>query len=255
MFSNISKVLHESGEDVLWFFNVEFYLFLYLAIFGNAGKRIVVTLFLDGYHTGRLAGIKQRIFEAGQRRVFKCISTGPSFKFRNMPSVFIPDYVCDDSIYGRYRNASKEAYAVCLGTMDHGKQLEELVDAFSRISYRLVIAGRFYDKEWAEGLRLKAAGNIEIRDEYLSSEEYLKLLSGAVYAVLPYNEGYYASQTSGVMQEAVFTDTIVLTHRDILSGNRVPGIGYASYRDITDGLLSAAPDSANELRNRQILEK
>ncbi|MBO5550665.1 MAG: glycosyltransferase, partial [Lachnospiraceae bacterium] len=228
---------------------------LYLAVFGNAGRKIVVTLFLDGYHTGRLAKIKQWIFEAGQRRVHKCISTGPSFRFKNMPSVFIPDYVCDDSVYSGYRDTAKEEYAVCLGTMDHGKQLEELAEAFGRMSYRLLIAGRFYDKSRVKALMARAGDNIEIRDEYLSSGEYLKLLSGAVYAVLPYNEGNYSSQTSGVMQEAVFTDTIVLTHKDILEGNRVPGIGYSRYSDISDELLAAGRDDANGRRNRQILEE
>ena len=255
MFANIHHVLHHSDADVLWFFNVEFYLFLYLALFGNAGRRIVVTLFLDGYHTGVLAGLKQRIFEAGQRRVYKCISTGPSFRFKNMPSVFIPDYVCDDSRYSPFRGNAKEGYAVCLGTMDHGKQLEELVEAFSHMSYRLVIAGRFYDKARVESLRQRATENIEIRDEYLTEDEYLKLLSGAVYAVLPYNEGKYSSQTSGVMQEAIFTDTVVLTHKDILKGNMVPGVGYGDYGDITDSLLETVPGDENDQRNRGILEE
>ena len=39
------------------------------------------------------------------------------------------------------------------------------------------------------------------------------------------------------MQEAVFTDTIVLTHKDILGGNGIPGIGYSSYDDIEDEML------------------
>ena len=255
MFLNIRHILHESDADVIWFFNVEFYLFLYLSIFGNAGKRIVVTMFIDGYHTGALAGIKQKIFERGQRRVSRCISTGPSFEYKNMPSVFIPDYVCDDSIYAKYRGNLKEACAVCLGTMDHGKELDELIEAFNRISYRLVIAGRFYDKSWFEDLKAKAADNIEIRDVYLDQEEYLSLLSHAVYAVLPYNERKYASQTSGVMQEAIFTDTIVLTHSDILTGNKVPGVGYRSYKDITDSLLGDDPNDKNGKRNRSILEK
>ena len=252
MFLNIRRILNTSKADVIWFFNVEFYLFLYLALFGNNGRKIVVTLFLDGYHTGKLAPLKQRIFEAGQRRVARCISTGSPFSFRNMPYSFIPDYVCDDEAYGKYRIGERRELAVCLGTMDHGKQLEELVDAFSRISYPLLIAGRFYDKDRLSALRAGATENIEIRDAYLTDEEYMELLGSAAYAVLPYNEKNYASQTSGVMQEALFTDTIVLTHEDILSGNKIPGVGYGAYGDITDDLLD---NRKNDERNRQILDE
>ncbi len=254
MFGNIRRILKRSDADVIWFFNVEFYLFLYLALFGNSHKKIVVTLFFEGYHTGSFAGIKQRIFETGQKKVYKCISTGAAFRFRNMPSVFVPDYICDDVTYAPLRKNKKEPYAVCLGTMDKGKQLDELVDAFCRISYRLVIAGRFYDKEWYSELKAKASSNIEIRDEYPENNEYLELLSRATYAVLPYNEGRYSFQTSGVMQEAVFTDTIVLTHKDILGGNGIPGIGYSSYDDIEDEMLIYGAND-NYDRNRAILSE
>lgn len=251
MFANIRRSLKESDASVLWFFNVEFYLFLYLALFGNNHKKIAVTMFLDGYHGGVIASVKQKIFETGQKKIWRCISAGPSFTFKNMPSVFIPDYVCDEGLYSRYRGAGKEDYAVCLGTMDKGKQLEELVKVFSRMSYKLIIAGRFYDKERISALRKASGDNIEIRDEYLSTEEYLALLSHASYAVLPYNESNYAFQTSGVMQEALFTDTIVLTHKDILEGNNIPGVAYLSYDDINDGMLVS--NASNISRNREIL--
>lgn len=253
MFLNIRHALKNGKTDIVWFFNVEFYLFLYLALFGARGKKIVVTLFYEGYRTGALAGLKQKIFEIGQKRVFRCMAAGPGFKYKNMESVFVPDYVCDDS-FSEWSTRNKENCAVCLGTMDRGKQLEELIRAFSRISYRLLIAGRFYDKAWLKELRSIASENTEIRDEYLQKEEYMSLLGHASYAVLPYDEEHYSSQTSGVMQEAVFTDTIVLTHRDILSGNRIPGVGFGSYDEITDELLSP-DDPANSGRNAFILSE
>lgn len=251
MFKNISYVLKKNHEDVLWFYNVEFYLFLYLALFGNKGNKIAVTLFLDGFHSGALKSIKQKIFEAGQKKVWRCISTGASFNFKNMDSVFIPDYMYDEALYGRYEKNDKGAYAVCLGTMDKGKQLDELINAFNRMSFRLMIAGRFYDEAWYEALRSKASDNIEIRNEYLDTDEYLTLLSKARYVIVPYNEGNYSRQTSGVMQEAVFTGTVIVTHKDILSGNKLPGIGYKDYRDITDGLLEDT--SYNKKRDQAVL--
>lgn len=254
MFANIRSVLKKSDADVIWFFNVEFYLFLYLMICGNRHRKIVVTIFHDGYHTGRLAKIKQKIFEEGQKKVYKCISSGADFHFKNMSSVFVPDYVCDDATYAPLRKNTKEEYVACLGTMGEDKQLYELVEAFSRVSYGLLIAGRFYDRECYEDLRENASDNIEVRDEYLGTEEYLNLLSHATYAVLPYNERKYASQTSGVMQEALFTDTIVLTHKDILKGNGIPGIGYSSYSDINDEILMYGTND-NYDRNRAILSE
>ena len=251
MFLNIDRALKHGNADVYWFFNVEFYLFLYLALFGNHGKRIVVTLFYEGYNTGALAGIKQKIFEAGQKRVFRCMAAGSGFMYRNMESVFIPDYVCDGS-YKEWRTKKKEDYVVCLGTMDRGKQLDELVRAFSSMSYRLLIVGRFYDKGWLEELRECATENVEIRDEYPDRNDYLDLLGRASYAVLPYNKDNYSTQTSGVMQEAVFTGTVVLTHRDILKGNGILGVGYTSYEELSDELLSEEKE-ANSRRNSYIL--
>jgi glycosyltransferase involved in cell wall biosynthesis len=252
MFSNIRHVLKHSDADIVWFFNVEFYLFLYLALTGAHGRRIVVTLFLDGYHTGALASLKQKIFETGQKRVFRCISAGPSFSFKNMPYSFIPDYIYDGSVYDKYRTMEKEDYVVCLGTMDSGKQLEDLVAGFSSISYRLIITGRFYDKERLERLKAAATDNIEISDSYPSAEEYLSLIGHARYTVLPYSKENYSHQTSGVMQEALFTDSIVLTYEDILAGNSIPGLGFTSYSDIKDSLLSA---DGNLERNAGILKK
>lgn len=252
MFSNIRYVLDHSDADIVWFFNVEFYLFLYLALAGNRGRRIVVTLFLDGYHTGLLAGFKQRIFETGQKKIFRCISAGPSFSFRNMKSCFIPDYIYDEDIYGKYRSLEKQDYVVCLGTMDSGKQLEALVARFSTLSYRLVIVGRFYDKERLRRLQSSAASNIEISDAYPDIDEYLSLIGHARYTVLPYSAGNYSHQTSGVMQEALFTDSIVLTYREILDGNQIPGLGFTSYDEITDTLLGS--DHCQE-RNTTILDE
>ena len=252
MFSNIRFALKSSDADIIWFFNVEFYFFLYLALFGSDGKRIAVTLFRDGYHHGALSGIKQKVFEAGQKRVAGCISAGPLFSFKNMPSVFIPDYIYDPDTYDRSLSENKEDYAVCLGTMGDEKQLEELIPAFSRISYPLLVAGRFYDKSRYARLRDAAGSNIEIRDTYLSDEEYMPLLCRARYAVLPYLHENYSAQTSGVMQEAVFADTVVLTHEMILRGNAIPGVGFKGYDDISDDMLSGAKSAE---RNRSILKE
>ena len=222
MFANIAECL-KSEADIIWFFNTEFYFFLYLAIFGNKGKNIYANSFIGDFG---------RIFERAQKKIRGIISTGPSFEFKNTKSIFIPDYSYDPETYGPFRADKKEDCAVCLGTMNPDKKLEEMVEAFNKNGIALKVVGRFYDKERFERLKNMAADSVELKDEYPDRDEYLKLLGSARYVVLPYPEEKYSHQTSGVLQEAVFLDTIPLTCKGILEGNKIPGGGYAHMSEI-----------------------
>ena len=229
MFANIRIVLKQAGGDTVWFFNTEFYLCLYLALFGNSGKRIVFTSFKEAYDGGRLGGIKQKIFERAQKRMALIISSGEDFRFKNAPSVYLPDYACDEKLFAPYREKERRPNAVCLGTMGAEKQLEEMVRTFTRLGFPLTVAGRFYDRERLKRLKEAAGDNITIRDEYLSREEYLRLLGRASHVVLPYAPEQYGSQTSGVLQEALFLDTVIVAPEKVLKGNHVPGLGFESW--------------------------
>lgn len=242
MFSNINKALKNSQADVVWFFNTEYYLMLYLAVVGNHGKKVCVTSFMEGFtakKNGKFAGIKQKIFEKAQKKISVIIATGYGYNFKNAKSVYVPDYTYDESIYGKYIDGAcnvetdivipEGKYAVCLGTMNPEKQLEEMTEAFSRIRYPLVVAGRFYDKERFERLRGMAADNVTFIDSYLSVDEYYTLLAKAEYTVLPYSPEQYSTQTSGVLQESVFCGTIPVSYSRVLDGNRVKGIGFENF--------------------------
>lgn len=253
MFQNIRSALKYADADILWFFNVEYYLMLYLFLHKKPKQKIVCTLFLDGYHADAraglkakaVAGIKQWVFEQAQKKISLIISTGKQFTFQNCRWEYIPDYYDKKELYEPYRRressgAGKEERAVCLGTMGNGKQLEEMVKAFVRIGYPLTVAGRFYDPERVKALRTTAGegnGTIEILDRYLSEEEYLSLLSRAKYTVLPYPPQNYATQTSGVMQEALFVDTVPVTYRAILEGNGILGVGFENWEELSPGML------------------
>lgn len=253
MFTNIRNALKHTDADILWFFNVEYYLMLYLFLHKKPKQKIVCTLFLDGYHADAhagskarfVAGVKQWVFEQAQKKIDLIISTGKQFTFPNCRWEYIPDYYDKKGLYEPYRSrkssgAGKEERAVCLGTMGNGKQLEEMVKTFARIGYPLTVAGRFYDQERVKALQTIAGqgnGKIEILDRYLSQEEYLSLLAGAKYTVLPYSPLNYATQTSGVMQEAVFVDTVPVTYRAILEGNDVLGVGFESWEELSQDLL------------------
>ena len=69
MFNNIKLALKNSKDDTVWFFNVEFYLMLYLAFHRKPKQKIVCTLFIEGYKGGLVAKIKQKIFEKAQKKI------------------------------------------------------------------------------------------------------------------------------------------------------------------------------------------
>lgn len=254
MFSNLKKAIKHSDADILWFFNVEYYLMLYLMLHSKIRKRVVVTMFLEGYHGGIVGRIKQWVFEKAQKKMDIIISTGPKLEFKNCEQVFIPDYCYEPGRYEKYRMSTKLDRCVCLGTMGNGKELEALVDTFARIGYPLIIAGRFHDKKRLAELQKKATDNITIVDDYLSSEDYLTMLSTAKYTVLPYSPEQYATQTSGVMQEAIFADTIVVSYKAVLGGNGIEGVGFDAWESLSLDMLEADNkkilQSYDELRSK-----
>ena len=233
MFKNIRLALKNSTEDVIWFFNVEFYLMLYLAMHGNSGKRIVCTMFIGGFRGGFVGRIKQLIFEKAQKKIDCIIGTGADFSYKNCNSTFIPDYYYDNNLLGKYADCDKKPYAVCLGTMGADKELEEMLAAFSDTNYGLKVVGRFYDKARYETLVRETSDNdnIDIRDEYLSTDEYYSLLAEASYCVLPYNPNKYGIQTSGVLQEAAFVHTIPISYNEVLKASGLPGIGFDTWSE------------------------
>ena len=251
MFDNISKSIayaNKKGDGTLWFFNVEFYLLLYLALFKKPKHKIYLTMFIDGYFSSNnsslkarmLNKIKQKIFEIAQNKIDLIISTGEKFTYKNCKNFYIPDYYYIPELYSNYLvdYSNKENVAVCLGTMGRGKQLSEMIDTFNRIGYPLKIVGRFYDEHLYNELCGKACDNISINNCYIDINDYLTLLSKSKYTILPYPEENYSHQTSGVMQEAIFVGTIPITYNSILDGNCVKGIGFNSWNDVTSELLS-----------------
>ena len=122
------------------------------------------------------------------------------------------------------------------------KEIEELVECFTKNGYPLHVTGRFYDKERLARLREVAGHRVIITDANLSDEEYLKMLGCAHFVVLPYRPSQYGTQTSGVLQEAVFLDTVPISYTRVLENNGVPGIGFESWNEVTRERLFALLD-------------
>ena len=233
MFKNISLAVSQSNEDILWFFNIEWYFMLWLALHKKPrDKKIIVTMFKEGFKGGIAGVFRQFIFNKAKKKIDLIITSGPSFKYGKCETVFIPDYVYSMEKYDKYLNKEKRDEVVCLGTMGDGKQLEELVSVFSMMDYPLTIAGRFYDKERLEALKSMASENVTIIDKYLSDEEYMDMLSSARYTILPYSKTAYTNQTSGVLQEAMFVNTIPIARRDVLTVNEIPGMPFDEWSDM-----------------------
>lgn len=247
MFKNIGLALKHTDADTVWFFNVEYYLFLYLFLHRKINKKIVCTMFLDCYRGGIPAKIKQFIFEKAQKKIDLIISTGKQLHFNNCKYEFVPDYFYDKKL-DRYNEIHKEKLAVSLGTMRRDKQLKEMILAFNKMDYPLIVAGSFHDKALYKELCEIASSNVTIRDEYLSEDEYLKLLAKATYSVLPYNPEKYDRQTSGVMQETIFVNTIPVTYNAILNGNGIEGIGFDNWDELN--LIDYSEDTIDEYHNK-----
>ena len=77
-----------------------------------------------------------------------------------------------------------------------------------------------------------ASDNVTIIDKYLSDEEYMDMLSSARYAILPYSKSAYTNQTSGVLQEAMFVNTIPIARREVLTVNEIPGMPFDEWSDM-----------------------
>ena len=233
MFRNIGLAIEHSKEDVLWFFNVEWYLMLYLFLHKKPeNKKIVCTMFKEGFKGGIAGIVRQFVFRHARKKIDLIITTGPSFKYGKCHTKFIPDYVFSLDKYSKYLNKEKKDEVVCLGTMGDGKQLEELVSAFSLTDYPLTIAGRFYDNERFDNLKKMAGKNVTLINKYLSDEEYMDMLSSARYTILPYSEKAYTNQTSGVLLEAMFVDTVPIARRNVLTINEIPGVPFDDWSDI-----------------------
>jgi len=255
MFKNIKQAVKNTDADILWFFNVEYYIMLYFGLNRKpSGKKMVFTMFKEGFSGGFAGKIRQFFFGLAQKKIDLIIKTGQGFKYKNTKSVFVSDYYYDEEKYKAYKTDEKENLAVCLGTMGDGKQLEELVESFGKTDYPLKIAGRFYNKERFNKLKESASDNISIEDKYLSEEEYFTLLSKARYTVLPYSKTGYYNQTSGVLQEAVFLDTIPIANVSLLNCNEIKGIGFEDWKDMNSTFFKNLDMKEDALNNNYYRE-
>lgn len=234
LLSNIHQIV--KGKNIYFFYQVDFFFFFYMCFFYkvNKNRKIVCLIYHQDFTGGKLAGILQTIYRIALKKIDGVIYTQDGNPIQHPNTIWIPDFFYSEEQYKKYQCLNKKKQAVCLGTMNRYKQLEELVKVFAKVDMPLIIAGRFDDKDRFHKLVEGKTENVEIRDEILSYEEYMELMATSQYSILPYDMGQYINRTSGVLLESIYVGSIPVAPDKLLSQNNLPGIGYIVLQDLLD---------------------
>lgn len=151
-----------------------------------------------------------------------------AFKSFGIRAFLVPDYLPPDDYNGNFKSFSERKIDfTVLGTMTEGKDLEDVVKTFNATNYKVIIAGRFDDKNRYLRLKKSASSNIKMFDKYLDYDIYIRLLRNSKYIVLPYSKD--TDKSSGVLYDALYAGTPVVYKgnvlRDIIVENKL-GIVY-----------------------------
>lgn len=235
LFYNIHQVLKRNEYDIIWFYRTDFFLFFYFSLMiRRHSAKIIGQVYQEEFAQGAMGKILNIVYHGGTSKFDGLIYTQKGMARKHSHTLYIPDYYYDEEKYGKYRSVKKENKAVCLGTMNPYKKLEELVEAFNRNGERLEIRGYFYDKERFHRLIEMKKDNIIIEDRILTEEEYYTTLASAKYSVLPYDMNQYNNRTSGILQESFFMNMIIVAPKKLLEENGMEGIGYQKIEELGD---------------------
>lgn len=229
---NINQVFGDEG--VLFFYQVDFFFFLYILLFYRKQRetKIICLIYHQDFTGGKISIILQSIYNRALKKIDGVIYTQQGKAVNHKQTVWIPDYFYSEKQYASYQRITKKDRVVCVGTMNQYKQLETLVMAFAGKEIKLVIAGQFDDTERYNALLKIKTDNIEIHNKKLSYEEYMEFLATSKYSILPYDMKQYVNRTSGVLLESIYVGSIPIAPRVLLTQNNLPGIGYEEFRDL-----------------------
>lgn len=233
---NLHKIFSTARDyKMIWFTNIDWVLFLYMAFKKNKASNIMVTLYRDiiddiKSYSSLLRRMIGKICLNAVDDVSLYVVTNPSLKlFDNQ--IILPDFYYSEK-YEKYKDTKKKERIVCLGAMRGTKDLEGVVRHFSGTEVKIYIAGDFRDKEEYKYIKELAKDNIAIEDRILPHDEYYSLIAESKYVLLPYKKERYENATSGILLESIFLDSIPVAPEWLLSNNRISGIGYKSINDL-----------------------
>ncbi len=215
--SLISKIKHWKGEiancrmvlkqdaDVIIFQSSGFVPMLFCIMTTNEKKLKWKKILFIQYAYQCTSGIKQFLWDRAKCKISGLItSTDKVGQQYGIDYLSIPDYIyTSDKVVAEVPTTF--SYDFCMvGTMNSSKDIEMVVDVFSEHpKYSLIIAGFFKDKERYKALISKKASNIEMRDCYLSNEEFDEIIKQSRFCLLPYKDTYN-NTTSGVIYDYIF---------------------------------------------------
>lgn len=232
---NIKQIANLPDCDNIWFINTDFYLGIGFILYKKyfKGKNIIVTMYIDSYNGNDLrTKTKNYLLEATIKNASTVIlSTNKVLESANN-RVYIPDYYYCDKIYSKYKNLAKENKVVCVGTMNEGKDLENLIATFNELNIGLQIVGSFFDQQRFRDLNSIKNDNIKIEDKVLNADEYYSLIASSKYVIVPYKNDHYNNRSSGVLAEAMFLNSIPIAPKFLLETNKINGIAYSSLSDL-----------------------
>lgn len=238
LLSNINEVLRISGYDIFWFYKTDFFLFFFLCFKNLRNKKkhtkFMAQIYQADFGQGGSSSVLNWFYRRGMQKFDGITYAQKSMAGIHPNMLYFPDYYYDVEKYKRYGQIEKAEKAVCLGTMNGYKKLDELIDAFRRNGYPLAIKGYFYDKDFYQRLNQNLPSNIELEDRILTEDEYYETLAGAKYTVLPYDMKQYKCRTSGVLIESLFVNTIAIAPEQLLRENQIDGIGYQNIEELND---------------------
>lgn len=147
----------------------------------------------------------------------------------------VPDYIFCGNIDSLYKStyAEKIYDFALLGNFYPDKGVVEAVNYMANKPYKLIVAGKPFDKEMSNFLDsiCSKCSNIEYHGGFVSDEDYLKFINSSRYCMLNY-QGMYMSRSSGVVLDSMFNGVPVVGHESFpLKIAIEENVGYV-YHDI-----------------------
>lgn len=251
---NIGECFCNTEDESLFFYQVDFFFFFYVALFYRAHQKNLYCLI---YHQDFTGGCLEKMLKCFYRKALKKIDgvlyTQKEHLVDHPNAHWIPDYFYTNERYLSYRNMEKAEKAVCLGTMNRYKQIEEVVEAFSKNGYPIEIVGRFDDADRFERLKKCAAENIVVENRVLGENEYYEKLGSSRFSILPYDMKQYRNRTSGVLLESLYVGSIPIVPTELMEQNHLAGIGYRDVTELAEINLEKIPYDVIEDKRQKIL--
>lgn len=262
LLKNLQECFRKTEDKTLFFYQVDFFFFFYIALFYRRySKKVYCLIFHQDFTGGSLEKVLGWFYKKALQKIDGVLYTQKGHPVSHPNVSWMPDYLYTEKRYGKYQRMQKQEKAVCLGTMNRYKCLEELVEVFSKIGYPLEVIGRFDSAERYEELKQKAIkgdgikSNITIENRILTEEEYYEILGSARFSLLPYNMEQYQNRTSGVLLESLYVGSIPIAPSVLLEQNELPGIGYEALSEIGNMDLVNIPGTVIENERQSVLKE